>query len=82
MISLKALFETIDRFENDRRFVAKTIHLNKYDFLFRPERIGYVIYMNQNFTVNGKIIFLQPAGLSFITDILAHDEFLIKNIIK
>lgn len=83
MVQLKALFDTIDRFEKENLFIADTIYLNKYDFLFRPERIGYIIHMKQT-TNSGEILFIGRNGsrYSSVRHLLTDEEHIIKNIIE
>ncbi len=80
MISLKALFDTIERFEKNNEFKANTIYLNDSDFIMIPKKIGYNIYVNDHYA-QGTALFV-GFWRNKSVDILTNEELIIRDIIQ
>ncbi len=82
MISLKALYDTIDRFEKMNLFIANTIYIPDKFIDLAPDltnKFKYVVYNSDIFGYN--ILFI-GRNVHDTEEILSDEEFIIKGIIE
>ncbi len=84
MITLKALYNTIERFKEKNLFECNVLYMDKTDFPDLPEIKGYSITWTYDFygkSGPGYILFLGQ-NIHHHEQILTHEEHVIKEIIE